>query len=219
VRGLIAFDLDGTLVDTPRAITDCFQAVLASLGAGAREASAIRAKVGQPLEQAFFGLLGDRERAALAALRYQALFRERVLPRAAELVFPGADAGLERLRSEGFGLAVITSKVTASAEALLRAAGLRRHFGLVVGADQTARQKPDPEPAFLALRALDVRARDAVMVGDTTHDVLMARAAGMEAVAVTYGAHDRAQLLLAGADRLAGTFDEAVGCLLRESVR
>jgi phosphoglycolate phosphatase len=210
---VVAFDLDGTLVDTPRAIAETFTAVFSAIGAEPRDAAAIRATIGLPLERAFSTLLGvalEDDRVAYAVKRYQALFRELILPRAGALVFPGVVDGLEALRDEGHALAVATSKWYASADALLTAAGLRDAFAVVVGADQVTHPKPHPEMAHAIMRRLGVSSERAVMVGDTTHDLLMARAAGMSSVAVTYGVHSAQELSSADPTWMADTFDDAL---------
>src|SRR5438128_485260 len=213
---VVAFDLDGTLVDTPRAIVETLTAVCASLGVEFPDASAIRATIGLPLEQAFSNLMRvplDDGRVTHGVKQYQALFKERILPRAAALTFPGVADGLPTLRGQGFTLAVATSKIYASADALLKAAGLRDHFTLVVGADQVTQPKPHPEMGQLIMQTLGVSAERAVMVGDTTHDLLMARAAGMRSVAVTYGVHSVQELKSSDPTWIADTFDEVLKCI------
>jgi phosphoglycolate phosphatase len=208
-----AFDLDGTLVDTPGAIVETFTAVFAATSVPAPAAPAIRATIGMPLERAFAGLLGvppDDGAVADAVRRYQAHFREHILPRARALVFPGVAEGLAALRGDGMVLAVATSKVTPSAEALLAAAGLRHLFHHVIGADQVTRPKPDPEMGHLVLRRSGLAAGDAVMVGDTVHDIAMAGAAGMRSIAVTYGVHGLAELLPAAPTAVADLFADVV---------
>jgi phosphoglycolate phosphatase len=213
---LVIFDLDGTLVDTPRAIVETFTTVFASVGVEPPEPAAIRATIGLPLEQAFGKLLGvapDDTVVVTCVDRYQRIFRETVLPCAAGLVFPGIADGLAALRGRGLVLAVATSKYRVNAEALLRAAGLRDRFALVVGADDVSRPKPHPETGEVVLRALGLPAADAVMVGDTTHDVLMAVAAGMRSAAVTYGVHGEGKLRAAGPTWIVHTVDELMALL------
>lgn len=210
------FDLDGTLVDTPRGIVETFAAALAAMNAPAPDLTAVRATIGIPLERAFGLLLGvppDDPAVPQAVGLYQSLFRELVLPRARTLVYPGVADGLTALRTQGVALAVATSKHYASADALLRAAGLRDRFDVVVGADQVTRPKPDPEMGRLVARRLAIPPERAVMVGDTTHDLLMARAAGMRSVAVTYGVHSVPELASSGPTWFADTFDEVVACI------
>ncbi|MER7368106.1 HAD family hydrolase [Nonomuraea wenchangensis] len=216
---LTVFDLDGTLVDTPRAIVETFTAAFGALGVAAPPPAVIRATIGLPLERAFGDLLAaapDGELVAQGVVHYQRLFKQIILPRANELIFPGVAEGLAELRARGGTLAVATSKFHASADALLRAAGLRDQFALVVGADQVSRPKPDPESGLLVLRTLGVAARHAVMVGDTAHDIHMAKAAGMRSIAVTYGVHGADELALAGPTWVADTFAEVVALLSAE---
>jgi phosphoglycolate phosphatase len=192
MKPLALFDLDGTLVDTPLAIGQTFAAAFAELGLPRVDEAAIRATIGMPLGNAFGKLMSlPPEDAGVveAVLRYQALSREILLPQARGLVFPGVVEGLERLASRGIVLAVATSKVQASAEALLGAAGLAGFFQAVVGADRVPRPKPWPDSGLLAMDLVGAAPETTIMVGDTTHDLLMARAAGMRSVAVTYGVH------------------------------
>ncbi len=149
----------------------------------------------------------------LGVSAYQVQFAELILPKAAELVFPGVADGLAALRDQGFLLAVATSKFYRSADALLTAAGLRDQFDLVIGADQVTNPKPHPEMGELILSKLGVDPAHAIMVGDTTHDLQMAAAAGLRSVAVTYGVHSEAELGSASPTWLAGSFDEVVRCL------
>ena len=216
MTGLAVFDLDGTLVDSPAAIVAAVTAAFGAMGVPAPAAADIRATIGLPLPKAFGDLLGvpaDDARTVLGVEQYQVAYRQLVLPRAATLVFPGVADGLAALRAEGFTLAVATSKFHASADALLTAAGLRDHFALVVGADEVTRPKPDPETGLLIARELGVPAGRAVMVGDTTHDLLMAAGAGMRSIAVTYGVHSLPELRSADPTWLADSFDDVVACL------
>ncbi len=213
---LIAFDLDGTLVDTPTAIVETFTASFAALGHTPREAAAIRATIGLPLERAFSDLLGipiADTGVSDGVLKYQTLFRELIVPKAKELIFPGVVDGLKSLREAGFLLAVATSKFYASADILLRAAGLRDCFDMVVGADQVDKPKPHPEMGEMIMRELGVPAERSVMVGDTTHDLLMAKSAGMRSIAVTYGVHGAAELRAVEPTWLVDSFPDVLACL------
>ncbi|WP_084211808.1 HAD-IA family hydrolase [Pseudonocardia acaciae] len=217
MTNLAIFDLDGTLVDTPTGIVRSFAATLTELGLPVPPDESIRATVGTPLASAFAHLLGlgpDDPLVARAVAGYHVAFRELVLPKAADLVFPGVVDGLAALERDGFALAVATSKFRANADALLGAAGLRDRFHLVVGADEVHNPKPAPDIGLLVLHRLRAPASTAVMVGDTTHDLRMAAAAGVRSIAVGYGVHPRAELESAAPTWLADTFDEVVELLL-----
>jgi phosphoglycolate phosphatase len=220
-RGVI-FDLDGTLVDTPRAIVETIDGVLRSRGFEGVAPEDIRATVGMPLEAAFGDLMGAQSSSGVvveAISAYRQTFAEVVLPKAPELLFDGVAEGLAALEEGGATLAIATSKIVATAEALLEAAGIRGRFGVVVGADQVSRPKPDPETALLALEGLGMSAEDCVVVGDTTHDLLMAKGARIASIGVTYGVHDAKALREVDPTHLAGSFWEVVECCLQQEER
>lgn len=213
MKPLIIFDLDGTLVDTPSGIVKAFIAGLDSMGITFTDTQAIRATIGMPLEKAFSQLLAipvDDVQVSLAVRQYQAAFREIVLPQARALVFPGVVDGLSALKNRGYGLAVATSKVFTSAQALLEAANLWSFFDLVVGADMVTHPKPHPEMGLLVMSRLGNSPENSVMVGDTTHDLLMAKQAGIHAIGVTWGIHDRKTLLTAQPGWIVDSFDDVV---------
>ncbi|MCP3805599.1 HAD family hydrolase [Allokutzneria sp. A3M-2-11 16] len=215
------FDLDGTLVDTPGAAVPLIRRVVARSGRPMPPAHHIRACADRPLGPTFARLLGlppGHGMVRLSVNRFQALFRERVLPAAAELVFPGLPELLGGLRASGHSLAVITGRTRTGAEELLAAAGLLAEFDLVVGDWMTPRGKPAADPALLASRSLAVPPENCVVIGDSVDDVLMASAAGMRAVGVTFGVDRADQLVAAGAGWLAGSAAELHG-LLRPGVR
>jgi phosphoglycolate phosphatase len=219
VLDAVIFDLDGTLVDTPGVIVETAIAALGATGELAMampEPQAIRATIGLPLTVAFSGLLGrSAESAEVQAVvaEYRRLWRANVVPRSAELLYPGVAEGVQLLRDLGLRLAVATSKVQSGAVAQLEAAGLARHFEVVAGYDAVEKPKPDPQLALHVLERLGTRR--AVVVGDTTHDLLMARGAGLRAVAVTYGAQDEATLLTESPEFLARDFPEVVTVVRR----
>ncbi|GHH61374.1 HAD family hydrolase [Lentzea cavernae] len=218
MRRCAIFDLDGTLVDTPRGIVTTFAAVLAQLDLPTADSPTIRGTIGLGLSAAFAKVLGvpeDDPVVTRCVELYRPTFRKIVLPVAPQLVFPGVYDGLQVLRENGFLLAVATNRFIANAEEVLVAAGLREEFPVVVGADQVPKPKPDPGSGLLVLRRLGVAPRNAVMVGDTTYDVDMANAAGMASVGVTYGVHGADQLLSAGPTWLVDSFAGAVAAVQR----
>jgi phosphoglycolate phosphatase len=213
---VVVFDLDGTLVDTPSAIVETFTAAFAAMGVPYPDVSAIRATIGLPLEQAFAKLMGvsvDDAAVAYGVRHYQVFFKKLILPKAEKLLFPGVANGLSALREQRFTLAVATSKFYASADALLTAAGLRDRFAMVVGADQVRWPKPHPEMCQRIIRECGVSAEHAVIVGDTTHDLLMAKAAGIRSIAVTYGVHSTPELKSADPTWLADNFNDVLECI------
>jgi phosphoglycolate phosphatase len=214
----VIFDLDGTLVDTPKAIVATALEALRGRLRALPEPQAVRATIGLPLTVAFSGLLGLAESSPEVdevVQEYRRLWRTNVVPRSADLLYPGVAEGVQLLRDLGLRLAVATSKVRSGAVAQLEAAGIAQLFDLVAGYDSVERPKPDPQMALHVLGRLASSPASTVMVGDTTHDLLMAHGAGLRAVAVTYGAHDEATLRTGSPEWVVGDFTEVVR-LLRE---
>jgi phosphoglycolate phosphatase len=216
MKHLVIFDLDGTLVDTPSAIIEAFSVAFESMGVSSRDPAAIRGTIGLPLEEAFSRLLDlpvKDPQVATGVRQYQVAFKDVVLPRAQKIIFPGVIEGLKTLQREGFTLAIATSKFYASADLLLKSAGIRDFFAMVVGADQVKRPKPNPDSGLYILQELGIPSHCTVMVGDTTHDLLMAKAAGIRSIAVTYGIHSTEELKSAEPTWIAHSFDEVLNCL------
>jgi phosphoglycolate phosphatase len=197
VLNAVIFDLDGTLVDTPYVIVQTALAALEERGCAGPTADAIRATIGLPLTIAFSGLLGLPEahgNVQGCVAEYRRLWRERVVPRSKEFLYPGVLEGIAQLHQSGLRLGVATSKVQAGAVAQLEMAGIAQYFDAIAGYDAVAHPKPAPDLALHVLGKLGVAPKTAIVVGDTTHDLLMARAAGLRAIAVTYGAQSEATL-------------------------
>ena len=212
LRGVI-FDLDGTLVDTPRAIVDTCRA--ATLRPDASEAL-VRAAIGLPLEVALARVLGLETSAAevqVAVERYRVIWRAEVGPRLHGLVFPGVREGLVELRARRLRLGVATGKNQAGADHSIDEAGLRASIDVVAGHDRVARPKPHGDLALFVLGALGLEAHQAVVVGDSALDLEMARGAGLRSIAVTYGAQSEDELRAAGPTRVARSFAEVVAAL------
>ncbi len=101
--------------------------------------------------------------------------------------YPGAKQILERLRSVGARLALVTTKHQSQAELVAQGAGLAGYFDYIHGWLEGRQHKPDPEPVVTAMRQLGVEPHQSLMVGDSEQDILAAKAAGVASCAVTYG--------------------------------
>ena len=213
----VIWDLDGTLIDTPRVIVETAAQVLREFGRTNTDAEAIRAGIGLPLPVALGELLDlppDHALVAEAVERYRVHWRAVVNPQIQALVFPGVLEGVQALRTRGVRQAVATGKAQSGADANVDLAGLRPFMEVVAGYDRVARPKPAPDLALLVLDELQLKPGDAVVVGDTTHDLLMARGAGVRCISVTYGAMEEATLRSAGPTWVAHSFAEVMRILL-----
>lgn len=212
------FDLDGTLMNTPDAIAHLIAAVLTGRGHRGVTVAAARSSIGVPLDEAFAQLMalpGGHAAVGEAVAEYRRLYDLQLVPRALDFVYEGVPEGLAALRQAGFKLAVVTNKIRRATTPLLAAGGLLDFFDVVIAADLVARPKPFPDMGERALRELGVRAKDAVMVGDTVHDLRMANALGTPAVALTYGVQGEGQLLSESPAWVAHSFPEAVGFIVQ----
>ncbi|MER5443543.1 HAD family hydrolase [Streptomyces sp. NPDC002790] len=193
----VIFDLDGTLADTPTAIAGLLTRVVGEQGVAVTPEQ-VAPTIGKPLGPSIASLIGclvEDRATADAVARYRDLFDTEVLSRGSELLYPGVAEGLQSLQEQGFGLAVATSKISASAEKLFAATGIRSFFGPVIGNDMVEQGKPAPDMGLLAARELGMLPERCTYVGDTVTDMQMAAAAGMTPLAVTYGVGSRHELL------------------------
>jgi phosphoglycolate phosphatase len=162
----------------------------------------IRRIVGLSLPQAVRELAPDANEATRAAAveAYKAAFREsRASGRLEEPLFDGIADLLDRLAAAGWTLGVATGKSDRGLTSCLAEHGLAGRFATLQTAD---RHPSKPHPAMLeaALFEAGALARDAVMIGDTSFDMTMARSAGVRAIGVDWGYHSADELLEAGAE-------------------
>jgi pyrophosphatase PpaX len=207
---VVLFDLDGTVIDSGAII-------LASMRHAARQVlgeepsdELLLAAVGGPgLEAQMHALAPDRVDELVS------VYRAHNEPLHDELVCcPGIDDLLVRLKAEGRRLGIVTAKRRATVALAFNVLPIEHLFETVVGGDETKRHKPDPEPLLLAARRLGVDPADCAYVGDSPFDIRAAMAAGMFAVAVTWGGiHDRAKLEAEHPDAIIDNAEELYGVL------
>ena len=203
---LAIFDCDGTLVDSQanicRAMEEAF--VLARLDPPSREA--IRRIVGLSLVEAIAGLLPEADAAlhrAIAADYKAAFFSLRASgAMAEEPLFDGMANALAALRDAGWALGVATGKSDRGLAHILSYHGLTEHFVTLQTADRHP-SKPHPSMIETAMAEAGAVSAQTVMIGDTSDDMLMARAAGVRALGVGWGYHPPHELTEAGADTIA----------------
>lgn len=182
-------DLDGTLVDTVGDFEVALNLTLADLGLPGVDRGFIANTVGKGSEHLLRTTLarvgGDAALYTVAWAHYQRHYRD-VNGRHAP-VYPGAQAGLQRLRAAGLALACVTNKPREFALTLLERKGLAGYFAHVFGGDSFERRKPDALPLVRAAAALASTPPRTLVIGDSANDALAARAAGCPVVLVSYG--------------------------------
>jgi len=189
---LLVFDWDGTLIDSTGAIVAAVQAACRDLGLAEPGDAQVQQVIGLGLADALHHAvpsLGDDQLPQLLE-RY----RDHYLSRDHELrLFDGVDALIAELHGAGFLLAVATGKSRAGLDRSMLNSGIARYFSATRCADECF-SKPHPQMLLELIEAFSLRPQQALMIGDTTHDLQMAANAGVSALAVAYGAHAPAAL-------------------------
>jgi phosphoglycolate phosphatase len=183
---LLVFDWDGTIIDSATAIAQCIRLAAGDLGLAVPTVEEARHVIGLGLHDALRAAVPGlaAERTAEFVARYRDHFRARE----DEMGLFGGMRELIAALSKDRVLGIATGKSRRGLDRALDATGLRPYFSASRCADET-HPKPDPAMLHELMAELDVAAENALMIGDTSHDLEMAHAARVDAVAVTYGAH------------------------------
>ncbi|HEX8568985.1 MAG TPA: HAD-IA family hydrolase [Caulobacteraceae bacterium] len=217
MKPLAVFDVDGTLVDSRATIFEAAQSAFRDLALPEPAYDEVRQIVGLTLHEAL-GLIApdlpppDLDR---LVLRFQAAFqRFHAEPGFIEPLYDGAAELLDALRSGGWKIAMATGKSRRGVENVIRMHGWADLFDSTHCSDDGP-GKPHPAMLEAAMAALSTPAGRTVMIGDTAHDIAMAKAAGARAQGVAWGFHTVDEIAAAGADHVAGTFAELHAALDR----
>lgn len=189
---LVAFDLDGTLIDSVPDLALAVDAALADLELPAVGEARVRDWVGNGslvlMERALrHALERDPDRALLERAHAAFLAHYGRDPGNHTRLYPGVREALDALRDRGLPLALVTNKPSAFIAPILEAFGLEGHFGLCLGGDSLTQKKPDPTPLRHVAAHFGVSPSACLMVGDSRHDIEAGRAAGFRTLAVPYG--------------------------------
>jgi phosphoglycolate phosphatase len=207
---LAIFDCDGTLVDSQADIAIAMEAAFAAHALPAPPRLAIRRIVGLSLGEAIRRLSPDLDTETGASLvqAYKDAFRARrssgVLE---EPLYDGIAALIADLDAAGWLLGVATGKSDRGLAHCLERHGLTAHFLTLQTADRHP-SKPDPSMIEACLGAAGATRAATVMIGDTAYDMAMAVNAGVRAIGVDWGYHQREELMAAGAQAVVGSVSE-----------
>lgn len=190
----VVFDWDGTVMDSTASIVGAMQAACVDLALPVPSIKDASWVIGLSLQQAL--------------LRCAPTLKEEQLPQFIEryrhhffsfdqhlTLFDGIVPLLEDLKQQDIRLGVATGKSRLGLDRVLKVHQLTEHFDCTRCADETE-GKPHPAMLFEIMENLRLEPEEVLMVGDTTHDVQMATSAGVDSMAVTYGAHDKRTLLM-----------------------
>jgi pyrophosphatase PpaX len=207
---VVLFDLDGTVVDSGAIILASMRhAVKEVLGVEPPDEELMAAVGGPGLEAQMRTFAPDRVDELVT------VYRAHNYPLHEQLACcDGMDDVLVRLKDEGHRLGIVTAKRRETVELAFAAVPIAHLFESVVGGDETERQKPNPDPLLLAADRMNADPDDCAYVGDSPFDIRAAKAAGMHAVAVTWGGiHSRSKLEAEDPDAIVDTAEELLAVL------
>lgn len=211
---LVIFDLDGTLIDSVALIVETVTNAFAAVNEPVPDEKAIRSISGITAREAM-GILSpgaSEERVDILMQSYRTHYRSHAGV-VREPLFKGALEALDRLQADPKTiLAVATGKGYNGAVTLLERHGIIGRFHSIQTPDHN-RGKPDPQMIDTAITKAGASRAQTVMIGDTVHDMRMARAAKVQAIGVTWGYHEKAELLAEGADIVIDDFADLDGAI------
>ena len=191
----IAFDLDGTLVDSIADLAAAANAMRTELGLPPLPQDTVAGYVGDGVATLVHRSLTDTrsgqaddalwQQGFVAFVRY---YRDHLAVHTR--AYPQVETALKLFKKHNLPLAVVTNKNEVLAVALLQQLGLLDYFSLVIGGDTLPEKKPSPQPLLHCAEVLGVTAENLLMVGDSANDILAAHAAGCPSVGVNWGYAD-----------------------------
>lgn len=204
---LVMLDVDGTLVDSQEIILAAQRETFAAHGLAPPDRERGLSIVGLSLHEAFAVLAGpDGPVASLVEAYREGFARLRADPALREPLFPGAEDFIAAMQGRGdVVLGIATGKSRRGVAHLVARHGWDRAFATIQTADD-APSKPDPAMLVRALAETGIAPDRAVMVGDSTYDMRMARDAGVGALGVAWGYHAPEALLAAGAETVCPSY-------------
>lgn len=212
---LIVFDCDGTLADSQYIISEAMRFAFRSMRLAVPDRVAVMRTVGLSLDDAVSALAPDIGEAAREDVvrGYRERYLALRLSDVREPLFPGAASLLHRLAErDDVILGIATGKSRRGVAGILEQNGLSGVFSTIQTAED-APSKPHPAMLFQAMNETGASPENTVMIGDASYDMLMAAAANVAGIGVSWGSHSKAELRRAGATRIAHTFAELAGML------
>ncbi len=207
-HGLV-FDLDGTLVDSLQGIAVSLNHALALSGLPAHSQKSVRGFIGNGVKILIRRASpADADDALLDAIERAFKAHYDLSWQTGTIIYPGITDMLESLQSRGHPLAVLSNKPHPFTVAMVSQLFPSVRFSVVLGQRPGIPHKPDPAGALEISAALGLGPSECWVIGDSTMDIETARNAGMRAIAVTWGFHDRERLRAAGADQLVDAPEE-----------
>ncbi|HEI8868515.1 MULTISPECIES: phosphoglycolate phosphatase [Gammaproteobacteria] len=216
IRGL-AFDLDGTLVDSAPGLAAAIDMALMELGCSPAGEARVGTWIGNGADVLVQRALRWAERDANPELgqqmraRFDHFYAQTVS--SGSRLFPQVRSTLAQLAAAGYPMALVTNKPTPFVAPLLQTLGIFDYFSLIIGGDDVIEKKPHPAPLYLVLGKLGLHASQLLFVGDSRNDIQAAQAAGCPSVGLTYGYNYGEAIALSHPDRVLERFADLLPAL------
>lgn len=190
IRGM-AFDLDGTLVDSAPGLASAIDMALSHQNLPVAGKDLVSTWIGNGADVLVERALrwAGREPDAQSVVHTRELFDHyyaQTVEQGSQL-FPQVKATLDQLAASGLPMGLITNKPTPFVAPLLTSLGIADYFSVIIGGDDVVVKKPHPAPLYLLLAKLGLHAHEMLFVGDSRNDIMAAQAAGCPCVGLTYG--------------------------------
>jgi phosphoglycolate phosphatase len=213
---LLIFDLDGTLADTGRDITDALNYALGPFGAKTYSVEETKAMVGSGISTLLESLIppdsltvkaGQEHRRELVTGRFLEYYAQHLLDNTR--AYPHVKETLSQLGQ--YKKAVLSNKREKYSRQILEELRLSTYFDTILGSDSVRQKKPSPVPVLDLMSSINVSKDETAIIGDSNYDIESGKAAGVKVIGATYGFRSRE--FLRDADLLINSFDELLNVL------
>lgn len=209
----LILDFDGTLGDTKALIVKTMQQTINELSLPSRTDAECAAMIGLPLKQTFTDMIPmSDEMGDKCAEVYRRLFDINNVKGIVSM-FPHVAETISAVHDKGVTVTIASSRLIDSLKVFLEDMNLKKYISYVVSAGDVESAKPAPDMVLKTLKALGYNNDEAIVVGDTRFDILMARNAGVKSIGVTYGNGKPSELRDAGADYIIDDFSDVLNIL------
>ena len=209
----LILDFDGTLGDTKALIVKTMQQTINELCLPSRTDAECAAMIGLPLKQTFTDMIPmSDEMGDKCTEVYRRLFDINNVQGIVSM-FPHVAETISAVHDKGVTLTIASSRLIDSLKVFLEDMNLKKYISYVVSAGDVENAKPAPDMVLKTLKALGYNNDEAIVVGDTRFDILMARNAGVKSIGVTYGNGKPSELRDAGADYIIDDFSDVLNIL------
>jgi phosphoglycolate phosphatase len=219
-KNTLLFDLDGTLVDSVPDLAFAVNQTLVELGLAPFSQDVIRGWVGNGadilIQRALSGnaeistTLDNTLKIRSLEVFYQIYQSHTCIE---TQLYPDVLQTLTALKTRGYRLAIITNKPERFIAPIIDGLALHDLFELIIGGDTLAKRKPDPLPLNYACQQLSVSVEQCVMIGDSKNDILAAKAAKMQSIALTYGYNYGENIAVHQPELVIDNFDDLLSAL------